>query len=288
MRRHAIIITAYKNFTYLEYMAKWLCKDFDLYIHIDKKSTVIGEKEKKILEREGCVVVSKYNICWGGINHLYSVIDLLSYACKKEYEYYHVISGEDLIVRSYKEISAMFEGNNKIYISCHDAVNNPTWNERYRYKYIFTNQDYRKTPYRQLNKLSIALQKKLGINYNRIGLETDICKGYLYGSLPHDAVLYVLGYIKDNYNFMRALKKCYIPEELFFQTILYNSPMKERIAYNCLRYSVWEYKNGSIPGYLDEEDFEKINKSDYIFARKVNFDVSKRLIELAKEYYDEY
>lgn len=283
---HAVLITAYKNYQYLVFLARWLTKNFDVYVHIDKKSIEIGCEEQAELKRIGCHVISNYSICWGGVNHLYAVLDLLRLAVVNEYDYYHLISGEDVLVNSYAQVQERFSGNDKIYISCHDAVRDPMWNIRYRYWYFFKNKDIRARFYRNVNQLSLGLQKLFCVNRRSIGGEENICKGYLYGDFPHDAVQYVLRYVATNPKFLRDLEYTYTPEEFFFQTIFINSPLRDRIAYNCLRYSIWEYKHGSIPGYLDETDWPMIRSGDYLFARKVNYQMSETLISMAKDYYD--
>lgn len=46
MKNQAILITAYKNFDYLCSLAENLVDNFDVYIHIDKKS----KERKSIIE----------------------------------------------------------------------------------------------------------------------------------------------------------------------------------------------------------------------------------------------
>lgn len=278
IHEHAALITAYKNFSYLEALVKKLSSHFSVYIHIDKSSTEIGSDKMTYLEKTyGCRCFAKYVCCWAGYNNLLAYIELLRVAHSNHHKYYHILSGEDLPVKSYADIEQFFQGNNKIYISFHKAKDAP-WEERYKYYYIFVNKDPHKRLYATLNKLSIGFQKAFGIRRTRIGNETDMYKGYIFGSLPHDAVSYVLQYVDSNPAFMKDLATTFISEEFFLQTILGNSIYKDRIAHNCLRYSVWEYKNGSIPGYLDETDIPELERGGYIFARKVNYKASAKLI----------
>lgn len=278
IHEHAALITAYKNFSYLEALVKKLSPHFSVYIHIDKSSTEIGSEKMTYLEKTyGCQCFAKYVCCWAGYNNLLAYIELLRVAHSNHHKYYHILSGEDLPVRSYAEIEQFFEGDDKIYISFHKAKDAP-WEERYKYYYIFVNKDPHKRLYATLNKLSIGIQKAFGIRRTRIGNETDMYKGYIFGSLPHDAVSYVVQYVDSEPAFMKDLATTFISEEFFLQTILGNSIYKDRIAHNCLRYSVWEYKNGSIPGYLDETDIPELERGDYIFARKVNYKASAKLI----------
>lgn len=67
-------------------------------------------------------------------------------------------------------------------------------------------------------------------------------------------------------------------EELFFQTVLLNSPFSENIINNNLRIMDWNVK--SPPKVLREEDFRKIIGSNCLFCRKVDSKASKMLIKL--------
>lgn len=286
--KHAVLISVYKDMEYLELLVKKLSPDFDVYIHVDKSSREIKKEQIQYLEKQyHCVCLSNYVCCWAGFNVLLAYIDMLRIAVQKEYKYYHIITGEDIPVKSAREIYNYFKDNDRIYISLHEAITD-NLKDRYKYWYPFVNKDPRARPWQQLNAVSLTLQKFFRVNRKRIGCEEKVYKGYVYGSLPHDAVRYVLDYVDKNPLFMRDLSMCYIMEELFFQTILGNSPYRNRIAKNCLRYSVWEYKYDSIPGYLDEEDIRAIDAGDYIFARKVNKKFSEQLIqEMDRRYYEQ-
>ena len=274
----AVLITAYKNFDYLESLVSNLSKFFSVYIHIDTTSTEIKDREINYLnEKYECNCFAKYKCCWGGYNNLLAYIELLRVSHFNHHSYYHIISGEDIPVKPHSYFKEFFSNNNKIYISLNKANGN-TWEERYKYYYPLVNKDPHKRINRRINSTLIYLQKLLKVNRMRIGQEKDIYKGYVFGSLPDDAVHYVLNYVDNNPIFLKDLSKTFIPEEFFFQTILGNSDYKPRIASDCLRYSVWEYKNGSIPGYLDMTDYSEICENNYLFARKVSYKTSKELI----------
>ena len=46
-----------------------------------------------------------------------------------------------------------------------------------------------------------------------------------------------------------------------------------------LRYTDWQYRNGSVPAYLDGSDLGPILGSNALFARKVSSDVSAHLLD---------
>ena len=50
-------------------------------------------------------------------------------------------------------------------------------------------------------------------------------------------------------------------DEIFFQTMLYNSPMKNEIRNELLRYTKWESEKASSPFILTINDYDDIKKS---------------------------
>lgn len=72
----------------------------------------------------------------------------------------------------------------------------------------------------------------------------------------------------------------YCPEELYFQTVLMNSPHAGRVVNDNLRYILWEKRHGSLPAVLDESDFEPLKASGALFARKLSSPVSSGLMAL--------
>lgn len=61
-----------------------------------------------------------------------------------------------------------------------------------------------------------------------------------------------------------------MPDYIYFQTILFNSPYLKNIINDNLRYIDWTYRRGSRPSYLDMSDYNKLITSNKIFARKFN------------------
>jgi hypothetical protein len=80
---------------------------------------------------------------------------------------------------------------------------------------------------------------------------------------------------------VRFFEHAFIPDELFFQTVLMNSAHAESIVDDNLRYIDWAAHPG--PKILREEDLPRLLVSDKLFARKfdatVDADVLDRLDE---------
>jgi hypothetical protein len=91
-------------------------------------------------------------------------------------------------------------------------------------------------------------------------------------SLTADAVRYVLQYLGDHPEVVRFFEHTWAPDELIFQTILYNSPFRSSLVNDNLRYIDWSEAQAS-PKVLTEEDFDLLAASGKLFARK--FDLSR-------------
>ena len=107
--------------------------------------------------------------------------------------------------------------------------------------------------------------------------------GSSWASYHRDFVEYIFNFIKNKPAFYRRFRFTHAPEEFFFPTILCNSPLKERIVNNNLRYYDWRARNGSSPAILDASDHETLISSDRLFARKFEHPISAELVHKLKE-----
>jgi len=64
----------------------------------------------------------------------------------------------------------------------------------------------------------------------------------------------------------------------FFQTLLLNSPLKDRIVNDSLRYIEW-HRPGKKPATLRADGFDALRSSSKLFARKLDMDVDSDMID---------
>jgi hypothetical protein len=86
-------------------------------------------------------------------------------------------------------------------------------------------------------------------------------------SLTAEAVRYVLAYLDAHPEVVRFFKLTWAPDEIIFQTILYNSPFRSTLVNDNLRYIDWS-KGQASPKVLTEEDLDRMSESGKLFARK--------------------
>lgn len=97
-------------------------------------------------------------------------------------------------------------------------------------------------------------------------------------TLPIACVQYIVEYMRTHSKIERYFKFVWGSDEIIFQTILYNSPLKKMMKNDNLRYIDWTEK-GVSPKLLTLADKNKLRDSGKFFARKFNMDVDAEILE---------
>lgn len=272
--KHCLLVTVYKDVEVINKLIKLLPPQFDVYVHIDRKSSV---RISDIDVRAHVVKVNK--IYWGSISHLKSFLLLMRKAFRHKYDYYHLISGADFIPIPIDRFDKICVEKN-IYMEVHPIPWKKDWWESgygiVRNRTLASYCDIRFGWRRKLNKLFILFQKKF--HMTRSLPPYPLYGGSVYCSLPHEAIYEILN-SSIGCDLLNRLENSTCGEEIYFQTLLANSPLKGKIVNNNLRYMDWR----SVPvppKVLDEEDYEKIRKREYLFCRKLDSQKSKLLLDI--------
>ncbi len=125
------------------------------------------------------------------------------------------------------------------------------------------------------------MQQMLGINRLK-KVDVSFQKGSLWFSFTHAFAQYCVDHAAQFRPYFR-FSKC--GDELFFQTVLQNSPFLGNRFFNgyndnqaTMRYIDWDRGNGSSPYVFTSADFERIMQSGMLFARKFDETVDAQII----------
>ncbi|WEK36533.1 MAG: beta-1,6-N-acetylglucosaminyltransferase [Candidatus Pseudobacter hemicellulosilyticus] len=283
--KHGIIITAYKNLQHLLLMADFFDDDFLLFIHLDKKMSYPENELQQLLNHPRIAFVSRqYEVNWGGFNHLKSLLLLAEEAVKDpEVGYVHSISGGDYPIQSadaFKKI--MREAEGKEFLD-HWPMPAPFWKgggfDRICY-YNFYDQYNARTHrgYQMIDRL-IRLQKALGIKRKLPAVFPAMHGGSTWWSLSRACTEYLVSFTRNNKRVFNRFRYTFCSEEIYVHTVLLNSPFKDKVVKDNLRYIDWAKRDGNVPVVLDERDWEAIRGSEKLFARKFEYPISAKLIE---------
>jgi hypothetical protein len=286
--KQAILITAYKNYHHLEEIIQCFDANFELYIHLDKKSK-ISDIELVNLRKYDTVKLleQKYKVNWGGFNHLKSILYLTEQALKNpDNGYFHLITGHDFPIKKLSYFVDFFMNNNNEYI---DYWNIPKIGgadngnmDRIEYYNFYDILDFKSHKQSEKIKLAIRVQKRLGLKRAISSKMPKLYGGSTYWSLSRECVSYVIEFTQENKFVLNRFKYTLCSEEFYFQTVILNSYFATKVVNNNLRHIDWVTRNGNNPAVLDETDFEKLMGSNAVFARKFDYPQSIGLLNKIK------
>ena len=280
--RHAILITTHDNVEISKnLLSLYDDKNIDFYFLIDKKAKSYNEEVlKDICKKSSVYFVPKINIYWGSFSQIQAEYILLENAVKKSYDYYHLISGCDIPLYTKNEFFDFFEqnkGKEFVEYSPKEIAEKNKVQDRVKYYYVFMESVREKSAIKRkpktfLREFFLKLQKLLKIDRTK-------GKEFQYGSNWFDITDDFAEYILKNKPWViKHFKKTCCADELFLQTLLFNSPFYSN-NYYCLneknrilqrnRYTDWTRGQ---PYTFKKEDYnEIINIKESLFIRKFNY-----------------
>jgi hypothetical protein len=249
-------------------------RDFDFYIHVDKKIDVNPHLFLKNFENV-YFINNRTNVKWAGFNTVLATFECIKeiVASGVEYDFINFLSGQDYPIKPVGELVDFFKQNiGKEFLSYRDIKND--WKEGLirMERYFFTNYNFigKNTLERLLS--FIMPRRKLPYNLHPYGKS-------MFWMLSPKTAKYVVDKVENDAVLTDFFSLCWGSDEFVFQTILLNGEHKNEIVNNNFRYIDWSM-GGASPKILDEHDFEAIKNSDMLFARKVDPKKSAKLLDL--------
>lgn len=283
--KHIILLLWHKNMEQLKNLINLFDEDFTFYIHLDRKSAV-SEKEVAELNnlRSNICVYKKYRVNWGGFYILKAELFLLQQIFKNQesFGYVHIFSGQDYPIKNIHEIKRFFEVHKNEEFIEYMRLPSAKWEhgtyDRFNYYRLNDFLDIH-TPmgYKYITGF-VKLQQSIG--YKR---RVPRCFNFLYGgstwmSITSECAKYIIDYHSKNKAFYNRLKYTFASDEVYFHTVILNSPFAKNVRNNNLRCILWK-DNGASPVILTEKHWREIITSDCLFARKFDYIYSKRLLD---------
>ena len=105
--------------------------------------------------------------------------------------------------------------------------------------------------------------------------------GSAYWCLSRDCIEYMNNFVQQNAALVNFYKHVKIPEEIFFQTVLLNSPLKNQLVNDDLRYIVWSGTRH--PAILHKEDLKEFINTNKLFARKFDVTIDPDVLDMIDE-----
>ena len=256
MSKICILILAHKNYNQTMRLINHLKKDFDLFVHIDKKSAL------KIDSFENVKVYKKFKVYHGGFSQIVTTLFLMKEAIKNNYDRYIFISAQDIPLKNNFEIKDFFENNDREYLSYENIRNNEGLYKEMSFRLNAYNFGfwYRKLLSRKIREI---ISK---IPFIKRQTPENIYYGSSWWNLTKNAISYILKFVVENQNYLERFKYTWGSDEFFFQSILMQSELKNNCENNCLRYLIWQ---GGVPIVFKLKDYDNFIRGGKSIRSKV-------------------
>lgn len=288
MKKHAYMILAHKNFGQLRKLISLLDHPLnDIYVHVDAKARRFNPEDWQGITRHSSLVFipERISVHWGGVSIMRSELALLKHATSAgHYEYYHLLSGMDLPIKTQDYIHEFFETHKgKEFINLWDMKNETL--SRFRYFTIFPEGE-REFYTRIINHIFKGLQMAVGYRINR---DVEFKFGSQWFSITDDLARYVVS--KEDW-LEKVFHRTSTCDEIFLPTLVNVSPFRDRlyvgssaksnkdINMSNMRFIDWS-RGESVrhPWTFRADDMELLESVDHLWARKFDENVDPVIID---------
>ncbi|MBR8836292.1 MAG: hypothetical protein DSM106950_20295 [Stigonema ocellatum SAG 48.90 = DSM 106950] len=241
------------------------------FIHMDKKAgdrmySDLGEMLSSMSNVH--LLKKRYPCYWGDFNIVAATLESIGQLVNSsiDFDYAILLSGQDYLIKSTSQIKEFLQKHRgQEFIEsfalasenrwtnlggCYRALNRVQyWHFRFRSQHFY-----------------LPVKRRFFKGFEPYG-------GSQWWCLSRECIQYINSFVMNNPRFVNYFKSVFIPDELFFQTVVSNSHFKDCIFDDDLRYVDWEHPNPTPPAILCKSDFDTLVNSPKLFARK--FDITR-------------
>jgi len=278
--RLAYIISAYHRLSQVTRLVRRLDADGTcFFVHVDRKTDdqAYDELTESLSDLPSVHFLERHTCHWGGFGHvrasLKGIDALLSSGAG--FDYAILLTGQDYPIKSNRYIARFFEQQHSMSFMAVSPLPSSSW-----------------SPRGGLDRLEYAHLRLYG-HHVRLPFKRSFPEGLrpfgggAYWSLSRDCIEYVSRFVRDRPDVVAFFRHVDIPDEIFFHTILMNSPLSETIVYDNLRYIDWT--RGRRPAILETRDVDALRGSPKLYARKFDVQQDENVLDLIdREFLQEY
>ncbi|HEY2786255.1 MAG TPA: beta-1,6-N-acetylglucosaminyltransferase [Fimbriiglobus sp.] len=247
-------------------------KNVEIFVHVDRKSlqepfcNAVAVASRPLVH----FVDRRIKVNWGGYSVVRATLALLREITMKQsrFDYVILLSGQGYPIKSYEFIDNFITRNAGREHIQYSRIPDPEWdiNDRYERYHYFD-----------------ICGNKLGWHLSRIvGRLLPVKRRIPYGIIPHagsqwwgltiKCVEYILEYVARYSLYDRFFRYTFVPDEMYFHSIIANSPFSEFVTGESLTHVEWDSEK-SRPKIIRLEDLNRLLDSKKLFARK--FDIAE-------------
>ena len=261
--RIAYLILAHKNPSQLAELVMALDDPTKtrFYIHVDQRNAgFFGSPSlKPIMDKENVLFLrDRVRVYWGGFSIVEATLRLIRKAVDEGgFEYAVLLSGQDFPIKSNRCIESFFEAHEGKEFISYTPLPPKKWGgwspdimERIEYYWRVDGVSHllEMTGSKRLQKWGWSAYSRLTTLVYRHA--PSLKKKFLPGIAPYGGAnwfaissrcaTYVLDYLREHPEYCRFFRHTLVSDELFLQTLILNSPFRDRVINDALRFTDWE------------------------------------------------
>lgn len=283
--KHAYLILAHDEFALLQRLLAAIDDERnDIFVHVDRK--VKHSPEFRVSKAKLFLLSDRVDVRWGDLSVVEAEYKLFEAAIMNDvYDYYHLLSGTDLPLKSQDAIHKFFMMNKgKEFIGfssydCGEEVRRKV-NRWHLFPRDFKNKSQLK---RAMRAGFLKLQEALHLERNK---REVFRKGTQWVSVTDGFARHLVAAKPWT---MKTFTHTFCPDEIYKQTLCWASGFRQRIydlydeGNGCMRAIGW--KNNAIKVWT-MEDYDSLMSSGMLFARKFSsedMELVDRLLKVVSE-----
>lgn len=245
------------------------------FIHVNLKTPddIFKSMSQPLASLKNVHFIKRYPSFWGTYGQVEAPLEGIRQALKQypDFDYIIMLTGQDYPIKSNQYINTFLQQNQGHSYMEYFSLPSEIWQrenggmDRFNYWHLYIKGRPRKI----LPRFPSVTRRALG-NLHLFG-------GRTYWCLTNRCARYVDDFVRQNPLFVRFSRHAGLPDEFFFQTILLNSPLKDQIINDNLKYVVWLGLPN--PAVLRTMNYENLISSDKLFARKFDSSVDARILD---------
>ena len=248
------------------------------FVHVDMKAD-IKQFEDIIQLHNVHFIQNRVKVYWGSYNIVQATLNGFEAIIQSaiEFDYITLLSGQDYPLTNNQAIQAFFKNNpGKAFMEFYPFETE--WKEAIPriHKYHLTN-----FPFSGSSKIEYLMNKLLPKRKSPVPFIFVGRSQWFSITLQH--ILYIQAYIIQHKNVKRFFEFTWGADEFVFQTILFNSPLKDHMINNNLRYIDWSAGQPS-PKTFTIDDADHLINSGKLFARKFNMQTDPKILDFLDQH----
>ena len=255
----------------------------DVFLLLDKKTSVADFQPFKMSKGRLLILPQTLKITWGSISQVEAELAILEYAQSRgHYNYYHLLSGHDLPIKSQNDIHKFFNEHDgfEFMLFSQGKDNEADLEYKTRYYHLDFPQKGANRFTAKISQIFVRIQMLLGV-HRRYSL--PLYKGVNWASMTPQFVEYL---ISQRSFVLREFKGVLCADEIYKHSILMSSQFKDKVYVpeNNAKANVREidWREGK-PYVWTCNDIERLRLSSNMFARKFSIEKDSKAVNAIEE-----